>query len=168
MTYIWGAGPQPADIMLVGERPGEQEYTHGIPFIGPSGREQERYLLKAGITEAFCYKTNLVKDFIQGNPKVDLDTNSTDLGDDIQVRAVGHPNGELILRPADQKYGRMAHRFVLIHAHKNPTKYTVIGWTYGINALAKKSYWQNKDNGRPPAWFIPQEDLFDMATWEKD
>lgn len=68
MTYIWGAGPQPADIMLVGERPGEQEYTHGIPFIGPSGREQERYLLKAGITEAFCYKTNLVKDFIQGNP----------------------------------------------------------------------------------------------------
>jgi hypothetical protein len=105
---------------------------------------------------------------IPWNPKVNPSKNSTDLGDDIQVRAVGHPKGELILRHADQKYGRMSHRFVLIHSHKNPREYTVLGWTYGINALAKKEYWQNRDNGRPAAWFIPQGDLFDMDKWEND
>lgn len=68
MTYVWGCGPIPADILLLGERPGEEEHNQGVPFVGPSGQEQVRYLLKAGITEQFCYKTNIVKDYLPNNP----------------------------------------------------------------------------------------------------
>lgn len=99
------------------------------------------------------------------DPKLESKENSTDLGDDIQIRAVSNAHADLIIRQADKKYGRMHCRFILIHAHKNPKEYTVLGWTYGINALSKKSYWQDKGNGRPMAWFIPQEDLFSMDTW---
>src|SRR4051794_41383238 len=35
---VFGAGPVPARLMLVGEQPGDQEDVAGAPFVGPAGR----------------------------------------------------------------------------------------------------------------------------------
>ena len=35
---VFGEGPKRADVMLVGEQPGDQEDRQGHPFVGPSGR----------------------------------------------------------------------------------------------------------------------------------
>ena len=34
---VFGAGPPSADLMLVGEQPGDQEDLQGAPFVGPAG-----------------------------------------------------------------------------------------------------------------------------------
>lgn len=104
---------------------------------------------------------------LEWKPKLHPVRNSADLGEDIQIRAISNANQEMIIRKADQKFGRMHHRYILVHAHKNPKVYTIIGWTFGINVLSKKEYWTNKGNGRPFAWFIPQEDLYGMGMWDK-
>ncbi|MGH9217446.1 MAG: uracil-DNA glycosylase family protein, partial [Acidimicrobiales bacterium] len=35
---VFGEGPVPAAMMLVGEQPGDQEDKQGAPFVGPAGR----------------------------------------------------------------------------------------------------------------------------------
>jgi len=35
---VWGTGPKPCDILLVGEAPGEDEDINGKPFVGGAGR----------------------------------------------------------------------------------------------------------------------------------
>ena len=60
---VFGAGPAAADIVIVGEQPGDQEDRHGAPFIGPSGRLLDRALVSAGIERERCYVTNAVKHF---------------------------------------------------------------------------------------------------------
>jgi len=35
---VFGEGPRRAEVMLVGEQPGDQEDREGHPFVGPSGR----------------------------------------------------------------------------------------------------------------------------------
>jgi uracil-DNA glycosylase family 4 len=54
--------------MVVGERPGKTEAELGLPFVGASGREQDRYMAAAGIRKYSYYKTNLVKDYKEGDP----------------------------------------------------------------------------------------------------
>lgn len=63
-----GCGPKNAQIALVGERPGREEHRRGKPFVGPAGREMDRYLLRANIDRADCYVTNLLKDYREGDP----------------------------------------------------------------------------------------------------
>lgn len=59
---VLGYGPVPARVMLVGEAPGEQEVTDGVPFVGKSGMELNgHYLPLAGLTRAQVYVTNLYK-----------------------------------------------------------------------------------------------------------
>lgn len=58
-----GSGPQDAQIMLVGEQPGEQEDLGGAPFIGPAGQLLDRVLREVGIDRAQLYLTNAVKHF---------------------------------------------------------------------------------------------------------
>ncbi len=65
---VLGSGPKDARIALIGERPGKEENRRGIPFVGVSGREMDRYLLRAGIDRSTCYVTNLLKDYIEGDP----------------------------------------------------------------------------------------------------
>lgn len=68
MTVVWGYGRTPNEVMLVGEAPGQEEANKGIPFVGKSGREQETYLSRHGLTATVWYKTNVVKEFRKGNP----------------------------------------------------------------------------------------------------
>lgn len=59
-----GRGPQPARVMLIGERPGVTEAKTRKPFWGPSGEELDRYLFTlTGIQRSQCYVTNLVKTY---------------------------------------------------------------------------------------------------------
>lgn len=60
---VFGAGPVPARVMLVGEQPGDQEDRRGAPFVGPAGRVLADALDEAGIGADAVYITNAVKHF---------------------------------------------------------------------------------------------------------
>jgi uracil-DNA glycosylase len=60
---VFGAGPASAEIMLVGEQPGDQEDEEGEPFVGPAGRLLDQALERAGLDRKRVYVTNLVKHF---------------------------------------------------------------------------------------------------------
>jgi len=60
---VFGEGPAPARIMMVGEQPGDREDRTGRPFVGPAGRLLDRALEEAGIVRSEVYVTNAVKHF---------------------------------------------------------------------------------------------------------
>jgi uracil-DNA glycosylase len=60
---VFGAGPTGADLMLVGEQPGNDEDLAGLPFVGPAGRLLDRALEEAGVDRSRSYVTNVVKHF---------------------------------------------------------------------------------------------------------
>jgi uracil-DNA glycosylase len=60
---VFGEGPQDAQIMLVGEQPGDKEDLAGKPFVGPAGQMLDRALQQAGIDRGKVYVTNAVKHF---------------------------------------------------------------------------------------------------------
>ena len=60
---VFGAGPVPAAVMLVGEQPGDQEDRKGSPFVGPAGRLLDEGLEAAGLLRDEVYVTNVVKHF---------------------------------------------------------------------------------------------------------
>ena len=60
---VFGAGPARADLLLVGEQPGDHEDREGMPFVGPAGHLLDRALTDEGIDPASAYKTNVVKHF---------------------------------------------------------------------------------------------------------
>src|SRR5260370_32410042 len=60
---VFGEGPHPASVMLVGEQPGNEEDLAGHPFVGPAGRLLDGALAEAGIDRSQTYVTNIVKHF---------------------------------------------------------------------------------------------------------
>src|SRR5829696_2221142 len=60
---VFGAGPVPARLMLVGEQPGDREDLAGEPFVGPAGGMLARGLEEAGIDRESAFVTNVVKHF---------------------------------------------------------------------------------------------------------
>jgi len=60
---VFGEGPKHADIVFVGEQPGDQEDLQGRPFVGPAGKLFDRALKEAGIDRGQAYLTNAVKHF---------------------------------------------------------------------------------------------------------
>jgi uracil-DNA glycosylase family protein len=60
---VFGEGPAPARVMLVGEQPGDQEDLQGRPFVGPAGGMLDKALIEAGIDRSEVYVTNAVKHF---------------------------------------------------------------------------------------------------------
>ena len=60
---VFGEGPVDADMMFVGEQPGDQEDLAGHPFVGPAGQVFNRALAGAEIDRARVYVTNAVKHF---------------------------------------------------------------------------------------------------------
>lgn len=60
---MFGEGPSDAQIMLVGEQPGDREDLAGRPFVGPAGLLLNRALADAGVNRARVYVTNAVKHF---------------------------------------------------------------------------------------------------------
>jgi DNA polymerase len=60
---VFGEGPPTANLMFIGEQPGDQEDRAGRPFVGPAGRLLEEGLDDAGIDRREVYVTNAVKHF---------------------------------------------------------------------------------------------------------
>jgi DNA polymerase len=60
---VFGEGPAHAQVMLVGEQPGDKEDLAGKPFVGPAGQMLDRALKDAGIDRGKVYVTNAVKHF---------------------------------------------------------------------------------------------------------
>jgi DNA polymerase len=60
---VFGEGSRTAEVMFVGEQPGDQEDRQGHPFVGPSGRLLDDGLAAAGIDRRRVYVTNAVKHF---------------------------------------------------------------------------------------------------------
>jgi uracil-DNA glycosylase family protein len=60
---VFGEGRADADVMLIGEQPGNDEDLAGRPFVGPAGRILSKALEEAGIDRSRTYITNVVKHF---------------------------------------------------------------------------------------------------------
>jgi uracil-DNA glycosylase len=60
---VFGSGPVPARLMLVGEQPGDKEDLEGEPFVGPAGGMLAKALDEAGIDRERAFVTNVVKHF---------------------------------------------------------------------------------------------------------
>jgi DNA polymerase len=60
---VFGEGARDAEVMMVGEQPGDREDIEGHPFVGPAGRVLDKALERAGIDRDRVYITNVVKHF---------------------------------------------------------------------------------------------------------
>lgn len=60
---VMGEGPPDADLMVVGEQPGDREDLAGRPFVGPAGRLFDEACRAAGIDRRSIFVTNAVKHF---------------------------------------------------------------------------------------------------------
>ena len=59
---VFGVGNENADVMFVGEGPGEQEDLQGIPFVGPAGKLLDDMLSIIDLSrDRNCYIANIVK-----------------------------------------------------------------------------------------------------------
>ncbi|GMQ86744.1 MAG: uracil-DNA glycosylase [Acidimicrobiia bacterium] len=58
---VFGAGDPQADVLFVGEAPGQREDEQGLPFVGPSGRLLEELLAEIDLTRDAVYIANVVK-----------------------------------------------------------------------------------------------------------
>jgi DNA polymerase len=60
---VMGQGPADAEVMFVGEQPGDQEDLAGKPFVGPAGKVFDAAMAEAGLNRGRAYVTNAVKHF---------------------------------------------------------------------------------------------------------
>ena len=58
---VFGVGPQDAEVLFVGEGPGQQEDLQGEPFVGAAGKLLDEMLSIVGLGRHNCYITNIVK-----------------------------------------------------------------------------------------------------------
>jgi len=60
-NVVFGVGPEDAEILFVGEGPGQQEDLQGEPFVGPAGQFLDEMLSIIGLGRHNCYIANIVK-----------------------------------------------------------------------------------------------------------
>ena len=60
-NVVFGVGPRNADVMFIGEGPGEQEDLKGEPFVGPAGLLLDEMLSIIDLSRENCYIANIVK-----------------------------------------------------------------------------------------------------------
>lgn len=66
-NVVIGVGNRNADIMFVGEGPGQQEDLQGEPFVGPAGKLLDKMLASIGLDREKVYIANIVKCRPPGN-----------------------------------------------------------------------------------------------------
>lgn len=64
---VLGEGAHDAQLVFIGEAPGEKEARSGKPFCGAAGRVLDELLASAGLSREAIYITNLIKDRTPGN-----------------------------------------------------------------------------------------------------
>ncbi|MBQ9347591.1 MAG: uracil-DNA glycosylase [Oscillibacter sp.] len=60
-AVVFGDGARDAEILLIGEGPGEQEDKQGVPFVGPAGKLLDDMLELTGLDRTKVYIGNIVK-----------------------------------------------------------------------------------------------------------
>ena len=60
-NVVFGVGNQSADVMFVGEGPGQQEDLKGEPFVGPAGKLLDDMMSIIDLDRSKCYIANIVK-----------------------------------------------------------------------------------------------------------
>jgi DNA polymerase len=61
-NVVFGIGNEQADILFIGEGPGEQEDLQGYPFVGPAGKLLDDMLSIIDLNrDTNCYIANIVK-----------------------------------------------------------------------------------------------------------
>ena len=60
-NVVFGVGPKDADVMFIGEGPGEQEDLKGEPFVGAAGKFLDEMLSIIDLSRRNCYIANIVK-----------------------------------------------------------------------------------------------------------
>lgn len=60
-NLVFGVGNEQAEVMLIGEGPGEQEDLKGIPFVGPAGKLLDDMLEMIDLDRSKVYIANIVK-----------------------------------------------------------------------------------------------------------
>ncbi len=58
---VFGKGSPDADILFIGEAPGEKEDLSGEPFVGAAGKLLDKYLEAVGIEKDSVYIANILK-----------------------------------------------------------------------------------------------------------
>ncbi len=79
---VFGEGLKSAEIVFVGEQPGDKEDLAGKPFVGPAGRVFDEGLDAAGIDRRLAFVTNAVKHFkweARGKRRIHQKPNATEL-----------------------------------------------------------------------------------------
>ena len=66
-NMVFGDGNKQADIMFIGEGPGEQEDLQGLPFVGPAGKLLDDMLEMIDLDRTKVYIANIVKCRPPGN-----------------------------------------------------------------------------------------------------
>lgn len=66
-NVVIGKGNRNADIMFIGEGPGQQEDLTGIPFVGPAGQLLDKMLAAVNLSLEDVYVANIVKCRPPGN-----------------------------------------------------------------------------------------------------
>ena len=66
-NVVFGVGNRNADILFVGEGPGEQEDLQGEPFVGAAGKLLDDMLSIIDLDREKCYIANIVKCRPPGN-----------------------------------------------------------------------------------------------------
>jgi DNA polymerase len=66
-NVVFGVGNRQADIMFIGEGPGEQEDLQGEPFVGAAGKLLDEMLRIIDLDREKCYIANIVKCRPPGN-----------------------------------------------------------------------------------------------------
>jgi DNA polymerase len=80
---VFGEGKAEAEVMLIGEQPGDREDIEGRPFVGPAGRLLDQGLERAGIERDKVYVTNVVKHFKwkpRGKRRIHQKPNAEEIG----------------------------------------------------------------------------------------
>jgi len=79
---VFGEGARRAEVVFVGEQPGNEEDLSGKPFVGPAGRLLDDALIEAGIDRTQTYVTNVVKHFKwepRGKRRIHKKPNTTEI-----------------------------------------------------------------------------------------
>ncbi|HET8814905.1 MAG TPA: uracil-DNA glycosylase family protein [Solirubrobacterales bacterium] len=107
---VFGQGRRSAELMLVGEQPGDKEDLEGEPFVGPAGRLLDRALQEAGIDRSDAYVTNAVKHFKwrpRGKRRLHQTPRAKDRGRPLEPVAI-HPSAILRLHDHDEREAEFA------------------------------------------------------------
>ena len=64
---VFGVGDESAEVMFIGEGPGEQEDRRGEPFVGPAGKLLDDMLAMIDLDRSRVYIANIVKCRPPGN-----------------------------------------------------------------------------------------------------